>query len=67
MLMIADESMSHTLQSALSPAGNNTNKHIPECGLLDWKLQFSSGLKILRAFGAVSVFEAASTICLRHY
>jgi hypothetical protein len=49
MLMIAYESMSHTHQSALSPADNNTNKHIPErfCGLLDWKLQYSSGLKIL--------------------
>ena len=49
MLMIAYESMSHTLQSALSPADNNTNKHIPErlCAMLDWELQFSFDLKIL--------------------
>jgi methionine-rich copper-binding protein CopC len=49
MLMIADQSMSHTLQSALSPADNNTNKHIPERfrGMLDWKLQFSFAVKIL--------------------
>jgi hypothetical protein len=49
MLMIAYESMSHTLQSALSPADNNTNKHTPEhfCGMLDWRLQYSFGLKIL--------------------
>jgi hypothetical protein len=48
MLMIAYESMSHALQSALSPADNNTNKHKPaRCAMLDWKLQFSFALKIL--------------------
>lgn len=67
MLMIAYESMSHTLQSALSPADNNTNKQKPaRCAMLDWKLQFSFALKILYALGAVNVFEAASTVCLRH-
>jgi len=67
MLMIAYESMSHTLQSALSPADNNTNKHKPArfCGMLDWKLQFSFALKILYALGAVNVFAVASTKCLR--
>jgi hypothetical protein len=48
MLMIAYESMSHALQSALSPADNNTNKHKPaRCAMLDWKLQFAFALKIL--------------------
>ena len=49
MLMIAYESMSHTLQSALSPADNNTNKHTPEhsCGMPDLPLLFSFGLNIL--------------------